>query len=220
MVRRALPRLVLVVGVAVVAVACGARAPSPVPATSSPGGPASSAPSGLVWPAPPEPMERTVAAGLKPQPKEFLDYHVHAHLDVFVNGEPVIVPAGIGIAIDDPEVKTFTLPDGSLSYGGIEFCDRACISPLHTHDASGILHTETASTVPNTLGEFFVEWGVPLSATCVGDPCQPGPVAFYVNGEPYTGDPATIGLTDRTEIAVVLGTPPATIPSTADWSNA
>jgi hypothetical protein len=31
-------------------------------------------------------MARTVAAGLKPQPKEFLSIHRHAHLDVFVDG--------------------------------------------------------------------------------------------------------------------------------------
>src|SRR4051794_2438514 len=54
----------------------------------------------LVWPAPADPMERTVQAGLKPQPKEFLTNHVHAHLDVFVDGTPVRVPSGIGIKID------------------------------------------------------------------------------------------------------------------------
>jgi len=165
-------------------------------------------------------MELTVAAGLKPQPKEFLDHHVHAHLDVFVNGQPVVVPAGIGIAIDDPNVRKGLLPDGSMAYGGIQFCGRPCISPLHTHDNTGILHTESASMVPNTLGEFFIEWDVPLSKDCVGDPCAPGPVAVYVDGKPFTGDPNTIELTDLREIAIVLGTPPATIPSTGDFSSA
>ena len=55
---------------------------------------------------------------------------------------------------------------------------------------------------------------------CVGDPCAPGPVAIYVDGQPFTGDPTTIELTDHKEIAIVLGTPPATIPSTADFSAA
>jgi hypothetical protein len=165
-------------------------------------------------------MELTVAAGLKPQPKEFLDNHVHAHLDVFIDGQPVEVPAGIGIAIDDPNVRRGTLPDGSMVYGGIRFCGQPCISPLHTHDHSGILHTESASPEPNTLGEFFIEWDVPLSATCVGDPCAPSPVAIYVDGRPYTGDPNEIKLTDLKEIAIVLGTPPATIPSTGDFSGA
>ena len=41
-------------------------------------------------------------AGLTPEPAERLQYHVHAHLDVFVNGTRVPVPAGIGIDTDQP----------------------------------------------------------------------------------------------------------------------
>jgi len=239
-----MPRLGLVVGAVLAVVGCGpSAAPSPVAsiasataaasasaspsasASASPSASASAAASGsaapaVVWPAPPNPMQLTVAAGLKPQPKEFLDHHVHAHLDVFIDGEPVIVPAGVGIAIDDPNVRKGLEPDGSISYGGIQFCGRPCISPLHTHNDSGVLHTESASEVPNTLGEFFIEWDVPLSRDCVGDPCVPGPVAVYVDGQPFTGDPNTIELTDLKEIAIVLGTPPATIPSTGDFSSA
>ena len=88
-------------------------------------------------------MERAVEAGLKPGPKEFLAHHVHAHLDVFVDGKPITVPAGIGIKIDDPHVRRFDEPDGSVAYGGIDLCNEPCISPLHTHDASGVLHTES-----------------------------------------------------------------------------
>lgn len=164
-------------------------------------------------------MARAVAAGLKPGPKEFLATHVHAHLDVFVNGQQTQVPAGIGINITDPAVRTFDEPAG-ISYGGIQLCNEPCISPLHTHDTSGILHTESSIATPNTLAEFFTEWGVPLSARCVGSPCGPTPVAVYVNGELFTGDPGAIELTDHKEIAVVLGTPPAVIPKTADFSNA
>jgi hypothetical protein len=102
---------------------------------------------------------------------EKLAYHVHAHLDVFVNGRRVIVPAGIGINIKDPEVKVFLLPDGSKSYSGIERCAEPCISPLHTHARSGVLHTESATPVPNRLGQFFTEWGVGLDRACVvGEP--------------------------------------------------
>jgi hypothetical protein len=34
-----------------------------------------------------------------------------------------------------------------------------------------------------------------------------------VNGKRFTGNPADIVLADRQEIAIVIGTPPATIPS-------
>jgi hypothetical protein len=155
---------------------------------------------------------------LKPERKEFLIHHVHAHLDVFVDGKPIAVPAGIGINIHDPEVKRFT--DPSLSYGGIQHCRKPCISPLHTHDGSGILHTESATPQPNTLGQFFTEWGVRLSKSCVGEHCSPKPIAFYVDGKPYTADPRAIELTDRKEIAIVVGNPPPQIPKTGNFAGA
>src|SRR5215211_6968061 len=55
------------------------------------------------WAAPDNPMELTCAAGLVPEQAEFLQYHVHAHLDVFVDGKSVLVPAGIGIDLDNPD---------------------------------------------------------------------------------------------------------------------
>jgi hypothetical protein len=175
----------------------------------------------VLWPAPPDPLTRTVAAGLEPERKEFLANHVHAHLDVFIDGKPIAVPAGIGINIDDPEVKKFNEPDGLISYGGITRCRKPCISPLHTHDETGIIHTESATPEPNTLGQFFTEWGVRLSDSCVGEYCSSEePIEVYVDGQPYTQDPRAIELTDRKEIAIVIGTPPAEIPETADFSKA
>src|SRR5688572_7351021 len=76
----------------------------------------------IEWPAPSNPLELTVEAGLEPDVKEHLENHVHAHLDVFVDGTPVTVPAGIGINIEDRDVGTFPEPDGSVTYGGIELC--------------------------------------------------------------------------------------------------
>ena len=82
--------------------------------------PASSdADAGVLRPAPPDPLERTLEAGLQLERKEFLVHHAHAHLDVFVDGKPIVVPAGIGINIEDPEVKRFQDPGGAAAYGGI-----------------------------------------------------------------------------------------------------
>ncbi len=171
------------------------------------------------WPAPPNPLELTREAGLVPEPEEHLAYHVHAHLDVFVNGKPVQVPAGIGINIHDPAVHHLKLSDGTDTYGGIAPpCAQPCISPLHTHDVTGILHTESAKVRPNTLGEFFTEWDVSLDHKCVGGYCEPATsVLIFVDGDRYTGDPDAIELTNHREIAVVIGTPPATIPSSFDF---
>jgi len=174
----------------------------------------------VMWPAPSDPLERTVEAGLEPDVAEHLENHVHAHLDVFVDGEPVEVPGGIGINTDDPDVGTFPEEDGSTTFGGIERCRKPCISPLHTHTASGVIHTESETPEPNTLGEFFIEWGVRLDDTCVADYCSPDKeVAFYVDGEPYEEDPRGIELADQRVIVVVIGQAPSEIPTSADFSQ-
>jgi hypothetical protein len=160
-------------------------------------------------------MELTVKAGLVPETHEFLQYHVHAHLDVFVNGKRVVVPAGIGIDITNPAVKHGTLEDGSDAYGSIDPpCKKPCISPLHTHDTSGVLHTESKTSTPNRLGQLFTQWAVSLTNTCVGGYCKPkASILIYENGKLFDGDPNAIELTDGKEIAIVIGTPPAEIPS-------
>ena len=165
------------------------------------------------WPAPDDAMALTCKAGLVPERAEFLQYHVHAHLDVFVNGKPILVPAGIGINTDDPSVQADTGPNGVIGAGLTQECDQPCISPLHTHDLSGLLHTETKTPTPNHLGQFFDEWAVRLTPACVGAYCKPKvPIKIYVEGKVATGDPREIELSDLLEIAVVIGTPPATIP--------
>jgi hypothetical protein len=172
------------------------------------------------WPAPPDPLQRASAAGLVPEPFETLIHHVHAHLDVFIDGAPVTVPAGIGINVNDPAVHHYVI-DGAPAYGGISPpCAQPCISPLHTHTQSGILHTESPTAVDNTLGQFFVEWNVALTPTCVGGYCQPQwPIAVFVDGQSFTGDPRTIALSNHKEIVIAIGHPPARIPSTANWNT-
>jgi hypothetical protein len=193
-----LRRVLALICVVLLVAACaptGAPSTLPTPATSV-------APLEL-WPLPDDPMGLAREAGLEPLPSETLEYHLHAHLDVFRDGRPVIVPAGIGIDIDDPGVKRFDGPLG-VGYGGIvEPCDDACISPLHTHDPDGVIHTESPTPALNTLGQFLIEWGVEL----------PADAKAYVNGHEHTGDIGAIELADGLEIAIVMGQPPAVIPS-------
>jgi hypothetical protein len=157
------------------------------------------------WPAPQNPMELARKAGLVPERAEFLQYHVHAHLDVFVDGERVVVPAGIGIDTTNPAVVNE--PDGVRL---TRECDTPCISPLHTHASDGILHTETKTPQPNTLGQFFVEWDVALAPGRVGEYSE---VEIYIDGEVYEGDPREIELSDQRQIAIVIGEAPDEIPS-------
>jgi hypothetical protein len=180
-----------------------ATAPAPRPAKGA-----------APWPRPSDPLRRIRLAGLRPEYREFLSYHVHAHLDVFVNGQAEPVPAGVGIEIHDPGVRHGPDANGRPAYGGIRRCEVPCISPLHTHDYTGVLHTESQQAHANTLGEFFIEWGVRLDRECVGGYCRPrAPISIVVDGQRFTGDPRQIALTNGKEIAIVIGTAPESIPS-------
>src|SRR5919202_4462748 len=114
------------------------------------------------WIRPGHTAELVRAAGLKLGRHEFLLVHHHAHLDIFVNGQAVVVPGGIGINIKDKGVRRGKAPDGTPEYGGIQECRQPCISTLHTHSDDGILHTESTSRKPNTPAQVFVEWKVKL----------------------------------------------------------
>jgi hypothetical protein len=183
--------------------------------SSSTKGRVSKAGDAMPWPAPSDPMRLARAAGLTPETAERLEFHVHAHLDVYIDGTHIVVPGGIGIDPSDPQVHS-GLVNGLPAYGNInQPCAKPCISPLHTHDASGVLHTESPTPKENTLGQFFIEWDVTLDANCVGTYCKPGtPIAVYVDGKKFDGDPTTIPLSNQKEIALVIGKAPGTIPST------
>ena len=171
----------------------------------------------LQWEAPADPLQRAQAAGLVATEQEELETHTHAHLDVFLNGEHVLVPAGIGIdthAQGVQENPTNIFPGKQYR---VTACSVACLSPLHTHDPSGTIHTESNGPPPVvfSLGQFFTEWGVKLDSSCVGEFCAPATnIGVYVAGKRFSGNPAEIDLTANTEIAVVIGTPPSAIPST------
>lgn len=214
------PRLLVVAVLAAVllAGACSSGSKKPPAPTTTAEAPTSSIPpaaqpasGGVPWPAPPNAMELAQQAALVPETSESLSFHVHAHLDVFVNGQAVKVPGGIGIDITNPGVHSFP----GEQYGGISVpCDKPCISPLHTHGPDGILHTESKTPTPNKLGQFFTEWAVKLDSNCVGGYCKPDTsVLIYVDGKKFTGDPTTIELSDKKEIAIVIGSLPNQIPS-------
>lgn len=151
---------------------------------------------GLPWPRPADQQARVKAAGLTLTPQETLHVHYHAHLDVFVDGKPVTVPAGLGINAG---------PDGQLPEHGAPG-----IAPLHTHDASGVLHIEAPRQQRFTLGQVFAEWGVLLTGGRVG---AYSPVRVYVDGQRSSGNPDRIVLTPHEEIAVVAGGGHVPVPS-------
>jgi len=168
------------------------------------------------WPAPPKPMALAAQAGLEPSQQEHLNTHTHSHLHVFVDGEAVVVPSGIGVDIEAPTGidKKKTL-DGTATEYYVTLCFAPCLSPLHTHDPSGVIHTESKDPdqQPYTLGQFFTEWGVRLDDQCIGEFCKSDTsIATYLDGKKYDGNPAEIELKSHLEIAIVIGKPPAAIP--------
>lgn len=134
---------------------------------------------------------RLEAVGLARLSEEGNALHTHQHLDVVVGGRHVEVPAAIGI----DEHQRF-------------------ISPIHTHDRSGVIHIESPTVETFTLGQFFDVWGVRLDARCLGGYCTAGDrrLRVFTAGKPVEGDPRQVRLAPHQEIVVAYGTA-AEVPS-------
>ena len=61
-------------------------------------------------------------------------FHIHPNLKILVNGTVQIIPKDLGI-------------------------DSLCMHPIHTHDATGLIHIESPVKKDFTLGDFFAVWG-------------------------------------------------------------
>jgi hypothetical protein len=131
--------------------------------------------------------ERLAPAHLHALTMEGAVVHIHQHLDLFVNGRKIPVPAFIGIG-----------PGGTF------------LTEIHTHDASGIVHVESPTKTPFTLGQMFCEWGVKLTRTCLGR--YRGRISWWVDGKKMSGDPAQLVLAPHQEIAIAAGRAPAHVP--------
>ena len=118
--------------------------------------------------------------------------HFHTHIDIFVNGKKVKIPAYVGI---------------NLGAGWL--------TELHTHDARGVIHVEAQKSRDFTVGQFFAEWAVYLDSHSIGGYSG---MKWYLNGKQQTGNPQTLVFKPHQEIAFVVGTPPANIPSSYKFS--
>lgn len=133
-------------------------------------------------------------AALKLPPSGNEEYHIHAHLSVYVNGKQMPVPTNIGL-------------DEKAGVG----------SPMHTHQQDGVIHVEAAkASNAFTLGAFFDVWGVRFSATQLGSYAdqRTDAVRVYVNGKAST-DPVHYVLRAHDNIVVGYGSA-ASVPHTVD----
>jgi hypothetical protein len=179
------PTIAVVVAAAVVASTGNGSARTPlVPPANVPGELTGPAP----WPANIGQLHARLAAiGLPALGGQGTRLHIHQHLDVFVHGRHVTVPAGIGIGINGAQVF---------------------FSPLHTHDATGVVHVESPVVKTFTLGQFLAVWGVRFTPRCLGGYCTRGAdrIRVYYDGKQVTGDPRALPLAEHEEIVVAFGT--------------
>ena len=97
--------------------------------------------------------------------------HDHVSLNVTVNGKPMIIPTHIGMNQTGIFADPLLYADHSLDKYGMEG-----MSPLHTHDSSGVIHVESNTDRYFTLGEFLNIWkglnteGKNVTATVDGIP--------------------------------------------------
>jgi len=115
---------------------------------------------------------------------EYTVFHVHAHLDIFVNGHPITIPAFIGIK------------------------GTTCLYWLHTHTTDGVIHIESPKERGFTLGQFFDIW----QSTNTGLPPNEEPI-IYVNGQAVTTILKDTPLHAHDEIVLVYGSPPSNMPA-------
>jgi hypothetical protein len=145
------------------------------------------------WPNPDNVADRIDAAGLPSSATESLTVHYHSHVDIFVNGKSEPVASSIGRD------------------------DQSLFSPLHTHATSGLIHIEAPEDQDFTVEMLLTEWGVRLTNDCIGVYCGlDTKLKAYVDGTRYTQAISTIVLKRGEEIAIVIGSSPATIPSSWD----
>jgi hypothetical protein len=151
--------------------------------------------------------------GVQCQAGEQTVVHVHTHLTIFVDGKARVIPYGIGI----PGFQAVETSAGPFVETG------SCFYWLHVHAYDGIIHIESPSTSQSfTLGQFFDEWGIPLSTTQVGPASGPVTVFFTSPGKKpglYTGDPRDLPIGDHYEIQLDVGTPIVAPVQVTNWGG-
>jgi uncharacterized protein YdeI (BOF family) len=145
--------------------------------------------------------------GIPCAPTMYLNmYHVHAYIGILINGLQVAVPDQIGLYKPGPISSGYT-------------SSAQCYYYLHTHDATGMIHIESPSSVsPSatlyTLGNVLDVWGITVTAGNVG-PFN-GKVRAFVATVPlktltaqnyteYTGNPNAIQLYSHEAIWLEVG---------------
>jgi hypothetical protein len=139
-----------------------------------------------------------------------LQYHIHANLTLYRNGQRVVVPAGVGIPYSP-----------AINVNG----QNGCLYWLHTHNPDDIIHIESPTKQYYNLSQFFDIWHYTAAwdsqstlAASVGytvdssfpdalRAAKPSQIRVYVGGKYIGHDYKSVELTYHKLITVELGTP-------------
>jgi hypothetical protein len=135
-------------------------------------------------------------AGIYCDSLEQTAYHIHAHLTVYINGQPVSIPQGIGIATD-----------------------QSCLYWLHTHTSDGVIHIEAPKKVSPTLGDFLDIWGQ-SSFSQLGfrnELALSAGWTVYVDGKQVTSNFNQLVLQPHMVITIAYNSPKITPDSNYNW---
>lgn len=137
-----------------------------------------------------KPAPALAVSGVECHGTEATTYHVHSHLDLFVDGQRQEIPAQIGIL--------------SSPY---------CLFWLHTHSADGVIHVESPTKKEFTLGQFLDIWSqTHMGSKTLFDAVANKTVTAYVNGT-QVQDYRNIPLESRKQMVLAYGNLPAKIPT-------
>lgn len=129
------------------------------------------------------------------------NYHVHAFVGLYYDGQIVVIPDAIGIFLaagDMTDPNSPYWPNQELEAGTSS--TPGCFYHIHTHDDTGMVHLEDPdpSGTPITQSLFTVGnlldiWGVDVTASQFG-PFN-GLVSVYTSGQTYRGGCAGVQAT-------------------------
>ncbi|MEK9177319.1 MAG: hypothetical protein AAB923_03405 [Patescibacteria group bacterium] len=142
-------------------------------------------------------LDRLHIIGFPALPDPGTALRLRQHLDIYVNGESVVIPAGIGV-----------------------HTAAGFMAPVHTRDTSGVIHIASDRIRDFNLGELFDVWGVRFDGRCIGSYCadKEHSLFVYVNGNPVMGDPRKALLEANQEIVIVYGESAKAPPIPTDYS--
>ena len=122
--------------------------------------------------------------GIPCETQEYFTFHVHAHIDIFVNDQHIGIPAQVGIT-------------------------NTCLYWLHTHTPDGIIHIESPKEREFTVGEFL---DILKSTSKISSIPDNEPIIF-INGNLVSTKLNDTAMNAHDEIVLVYGNVPQNMPT-------